>query len=138
MNQSTERTTEENEPNLHRSPDTLQDALETFCGFPFGPHIINMTFRVDIPLTRGMDMTYDRFYPKERLLVHSFARRRKYTDLVDEVIDKEIDEKREFAATAVYQNKVGCSFLAIVDGELERDDLLRLRQELTAMVETVA
>lgn len=118
---------ETSEGRRFRPADNLDDTLKDFVTNDIGPHILNKSFQIENYMMRTTEITFDRLYPKHKLLTHSFARRVTYADLNDDVVNAEIEIKRSYAIEHGYR------FLAVVDGEVERDDLLRLRMEITAL-----
>ena len=117
---------ESTEGRVFRQHDILDDVLKQFVSEDIGAYITNKMFVVPSPLTRSAEVTYDRFYPRKNLLAHAFARHRTYQNLDDPEFNEDVKRLRDYAEDNGYL------FLAIVDGEVERDDLTRLRAEVIA------
>jgi hypothetical protein len=118
------------EPNRKRTPDYISETIREFASLALGPHIIHKTFTIDVPLTRGMEITFDRYYPFEKLLVHSFSRRRTYEVPIDLVFEADLLRYESFARDH------GFKFLPIIDGEIEVEDLKRIKVQLAPPKQT--
>ena len=117
---------ENTEGRVFKQTDGLDDVLKQFIAEDIGAYITNKMFLIPNPLTRDSDITFDRFYPRKNLLTHAFSRHRTYTNLEDPEFDVDVKRMRDYA------EENGFLFLAVVDGEVERDDLIRLHAEAVA------
>lgn len=118
---------ERNEPRRFRPPDTISN-LMNLAAVDAGPGIINYQFSIIKPGLRPQDITFDRYYPKIKVLVKYFSTRINANEgqEKDEAMLSDLERHKDFAL------EQGCTFLAVVDGQVQREDLDRIKVEVKA------
>lgn len=118
---------ERNEPKRFRPPDVMTELLTKALDDP-GPGIIDAQFTISKPGLRDQDITFDRNYPKVRVLVKYFTNRINVNEgqTQDDAMLADLATHKAFALDRGY------SFLAVIDGKVERDDLERVKVEVKA------
>lgn len=124
---------ERNEPRRFRAPDTISNLMSMVTAEP-GPGIINQQFAIDKPGLRQQDITFDRCYPKIRVLVKYFSKRINANEgqTEDKAMLADLETHREYA------QEHGYTFLAVIDGQIQREDLDRVKAEVKARQELAA
>lgn len=116
---------EKNEVRRFHPVDEVTSVLNNALG-DVGPGIIDPQFVITTPGLRDRDITFDRCFPKYKILVQFFYKRQNADQTQDDVMLKDIADRKAFAAERKYR------FLAVIDGNIEREDLARLKAEVKA------
>ena len=113
---------ERNEPKRFRPPDVISNLMNLAVN-DAGPGIINQQFAINEPGLRQQDITFDRYYPKVRVLVKSFSSRINANEGQerDEAMLADLDTHKQYAEDH------GFTFLPVVDGMVQREDLDRVK-----------
>ena len=117
---------EANEPKRFRPPDLISNVLNNVLD-DVGIGITNPQFTIRTPGLRDRDISFDRSFPKVRVLVKAFTQRINLNgEERDEAMLAELAEHKTYAEENDY------TFLPVINGQINRDDLTRVRQEVTA------
>jgi len=118
---------EANEPKRFRPPDLIANVLSNVLG-DVGIGITNPQFTLRTPGLRDRDISFDRLFPRVRVLVKAFTQRINLNagEEQDDFMLADLAEHKTYAEENDY------TFLPVINGQIDRDDLARVRVEVTA------
>lgn len=111
--------TEKYERDKARQTDQITHILFEAFAKDVGPCVMEQMFYIEVPFSRPIDITFDRFYPNIGLLVHSFQAVR-----INGADD--IGVNTDLAEHESYARDHGYNFLPIIDGEIAPEALQRV------------
>lgn len=118
---------EEFEPTIKRQPDRITAVVTEALGYDPQFCILNKMYRIPVAgSSRPDEIEYDRYYPKIKLLVKSFAVNRKIEG-ADVQTDASVLRHKEYAV------KLGCALLCIIDSRIETSAISKLRDDVAAV-----